>query len=146
MATTGEAVALAFETHEEDFAAQVFEGGEKLFRLLDVAAQILLAVDDEQGRLDIFDVLEGRVLHITIKAIPRCRLKFIIGKSPAEVATAEVRGKVGDGTVSNGDFETVRVTDKPVGHETTVATTRHTHTLLVNIAFLQQSIYTCHNI
>ncbi len=98
-------MALTLETHKAYFATQVLEGGEELLRLLDIAAQILLAVNNEQGSLDIFHVLDRRLLHITVKIVPRGRLKLIIGKSPAEVATAEVGSKIGDGTVGDGHFE-----------------------------------------
>ncbi len=46
VAVAREAVVLAFEAHEEYFAAQVFEGGEQLLGLFYAATQVAFAVND----------------------------------------------------------------------------------------------------
>lgn len=89
MAATREAVALALEAHKLYLAAQPFQGGEELLGLLDIAAQVLLAVQDQQRRVDVLYVRNGRELHVTLQVVPRRRLKLVVGEDPAEVATAE---------------------------------------------------------
>lgn len=47
-------MALALEAHILDLATQVFKRRKQLVRLLDVAAQILFAMQNQQGGVDIF--------------------------------------------------------------------------------------------
>src|SRR5579872_357240 len=103
-------------------------------------------MNDEQGRLDVFHILDRRLLHIAVKIVPRGCLKLIIGKSPTKIAAAKVGSKIGDGTVGDSYFETIVVADEPVGHKTPIASASHAHTLLVNVAFLQQRIHARHYI
>jgi len=89
MAATREAVALALEAHKLHLAAQPFQSGEELLGLLDIAPKVLLAVQDQQRRVDVLYVCNGRELHVTLQAVPRRRLQFVVSEDPAEVTTTE---------------------------------------------------------
>ncbi len=80
---------LALEAHEEYFVAQVFEGGEELLGLLDVAAQIAFAVDDEQGRMNVPHVGDGRHVPVQFGFFAGRAFQVIDGELPADVAAAE---------------------------------------------------------
>lgn len=84
-----EAVTLAFEAHEEHFASHVFEGGEKLFGLFDIAAHIAIAVDNEQGCMNVPHIGDGRHMPVPFGLFVGCAFQVIDGELPADVAAAE---------------------------------------------------------
>lgn len=57
-ATTGELVALAGEAVEGDVLAQQAHGDEQFIGLIDGAAEVVLAVDDQEGTGDVAHVLD----------------------------------------------------------------------------------------
>jgi len=89
VAAARQAVALALEAHEEYFATHVFEGGEELFGLLDIAARVAFAVDDEQGRMNVSHVGDGRHVAVPFGFFVGRAFQVIDGEFPADVAAAE---------------------------------------------------------
>src|SRR6266567_987764 len=146
MATAREAVALALEAHELHLAPNVLQRGEELLGLLDAAAQILLAVNDQQRGLHILHVLDGRHVHILIEAFPGRGIQFVIGEGPAKIAGTKHRSHVAHTAIGHRHLETVIMTNEPVGHKAAIAATGDAHTLLVDVAPLQQSINALHDI
>src|SRR5260370_27679712 len=70
MAATREVVRLLLEAHEPGLAAQVFERGEQLLTLADRAAQIVVAVQDQERCVDVGHVGDRRVLHQQLQTLP----------------------------------------------------------------------------
>ena len=87
-------MALTLKAYKQRLAPQVFQGREELLCLLDVTAQILLAVKDQERRVYVLHVRNRRHAHVAVEIIPGSGIQFVVGKSPAEVAGAEVRCKV----------------------------------------------------
>src|SRR5260370_41073825 len=94
MAASREAVALTFEAHELNFTSEVLQSGKELLRLLDIATQILFAVEYQQGRMYVLHVGNRREAHVGLKVVPGRRLQLVIGEDPAKVAAAEVSRQV----------------------------------------------------
>src|SRR5215472_14602993 len=91
MTASREAVALTFKAHELYFASEVLQSGEELLSLLDIAAQVLFAVEYQQRRMDVLYIGNRREAHVGFKVVPGRCLQFVIGEDPAKVAAAEVR-------------------------------------------------------
>src|SRR5258706_12917972 len=89
MTTAGESMALPLEAHEQHFASHVFEGGKHLLPLLDIAAQITFAVNDEQWSVNVFYIGDRRHATVAFGIIPGRNLHVIDCKFAADIAAAE---------------------------------------------------------
>src|SRR6266487_2662976 len=134
MTSTRETMALTLEAHKQDLAPHIFERGKKLLSLLNIAAQVLFAMYNEQRRVDICYVVERRHVHVLFEVLPRCGIQVVVSKIPADIAGSEHCGHVGDAAVGDCNFEAVVVANEPVGHEAAITTPGNTYTLLINIA------------
>src|SRR5690348_13048521 len=72
MASARKTMALTFETYKKHLTPEIFERSKELFGLLNITAQILLAVNNKQRSMDILYVCDGRHAHITIQIFPGC--------------------------------------------------------------------------
>src|SRR5260370_33368827 len=124
MTTTRDPVNLTFKTHKQHFAPQVLQGSKELLGLLDITAQVLLAVKNKQGGVDVLHVCDGRHAHVTVEVFPRRRIQFIIGKGPTQIARAKVRGEVGDTAVCSNRLKAVGRATQPVCQEASIAATQ----------------------
>src|SRR3982074_474407 len=91
MTTARKAMALALETHEKHLASHVLQGGKKLLSLLDVTAQILFAVNDQERRMHVLDVSQGRHAPVEFGIFPGSGLHIIVGEVPAHIAAPKER-------------------------------------------------------
>src|SRR5205807_1501955 len=118
----------------------------ELLCLLDITAQILLTMNNQEWRVHILHIANWRMLHISLKVLPWRRLHFVIGKDPTHVAGTKIGCQISYGTISDRSLEAIRMPNQPVGHKAAIAPTRNAHTLLINVAFLQQGIHTGQNV
>src|SRR5215471_12981864 len=85
MASARKTMALTFETYKKHLTPEIFERSKKLLGLLNITAQILLAMNNKQRSMNILYVCDGRHAHITIQVIPGCGFKLIIREGPTQV-------------------------------------------------------------
>src|SRR5579859_4001781 len=86
MPTAGETMALTLEAHKLDLPPHPLERTKELLSLLNVTAQILLAMNDKQRRMHILHIFDRRHMHILIQVLPGRRLQIIFGQIPANIA------------------------------------------------------------
>ena len=67
MAASRQVVRLSLEANEPGLTSQIFQGYEKLFALADRAAQVIVAVQDQQGCAHILHILYWRHLHVAFQ-------------------------------------------------------------------------------
>jgi len=146
MATARKAVALALEAYELCLAAQAFQRGKELLGLFDAAAQILLTVNDEHGRVHLRHIRDRRIFHQMFEILPGSSPKFVVTKIPADIAGSIHRGQVGNTAVSDGGPEAIGMPHEPVCHEAAIAATSDAQTLLIDITPGDQRVHAGHDV
>src|SRR6266516_219755 len=146
MAAARKSMALTFKAHKQHLASQVFEGRKELFCLFDITTQILLAMNNQQRRVDVLNVGDRRQTHVTIKAFPGRCIQFVVSKYPTKIARAEVRREVDHTTIGYGCFKAIGMDNQPVRHKAAITAACNAYALLFDIALLQQCINASHDI
>src|SRR5437870_12492958 len=103
-------VTLPGEPHELDLAIERAEHREQLLTLVDRTAEVVLGVQDQQGRGDLCGVCERRDRAVHLGRLPRVGADVAL-EEPADVARAVLRRKVVDGALRYRAPEPVRVPD-----------------------------------
>src|SRR6266516_2034725 len=96
--------------------------------------------------MDLLDIGDGGHTYITFGVLPGRYLHVVGGEVPADIAGAKEGEAVDDTAISDRCFKAVRVADQPACHKAAVAAANYTHTLLVNVALLQQGFHTGHDV
>src|SRR5262245_9389441 len=111
---------LPLETYKLRLAPQILQRGEELLPLTDRAAQVLVAVQDQERRVDVLDVGQRREVARAFGVAPGNDADLVL-KPPADVARPEERRDVGNTAHRHGRLEAVAVAYGPVGHEAAIA-------------------------
>src|SRR5664279_713184 len=99
-----ELVTLGRETQQLDFLAHQAERVEEVLALLDAAAEVLLRVQHEHGRLDVLRVRRRRALEIRVDVPPQRSTELTL-EDPEDVARPEHAHEVVDGALRDGGLE-----------------------------------------
>src|SRR5215208_5213889 len=112
-------VALTGEADELDVAPQEAECREQLLGLLDVAAQVVLRVEDQERRLDLLRIRPRRPLEVRVDVVVH-ELAEIGLEEPPDVARAVEGDEVVERALGARRPEPIRVADDPRRHEAAV--------------------------
>src|SRR5687768_12986366 len=141
----GDAVSLTRVTQELDGPSQLLQKPVVLIGLWDRHPLIILAVRDEERRVDAVGVLDRRPALVR-----RFRLRRQATEAELEqvrdVGLTEERIPVGDAGVTDRGLEAVRLGDGPERHEATVATAHYGHALGVGDTALDHVIDALHQV
>ena len=116
------------------------ESCEPLLGLLDRAAQVLQAVNDQGGCADRLDVFERA--HVpelrNVRAALEVAAQFVVPEAHADVGGAAERDQVADAAVGHGHLKAAGVRGDPVGHVAAVTAAHHAGPGRVQARFGQQ--------
>src|SRR5215207_4910816 len=127
LARAREVVVLAREDDELGGGAEVLERAEPLLALLQRDAEVVLGMENQNRRLDVRGVLQGRALPVEVELLDEVAAEVVL-VSVCTVARALVADEVDDAAERHGRLEDVGVADDPVGEVAAVAAARHTQT------------------
>src|SRR3990172_1346449 len=113
-------VVLIGKAGQLDRPPQSLQVDEELLSLLDRAAQVLLAVGQQQRGVHLVHVGERALLDVLPPVVPRLLPHVVGGEEIADVAGAEETHPVGDASLADPCSEAVGVPHDPIGHETAV--------------------------
>src|SRR5690606_33246319 len=96
------------------------DGGEELLGLVDGAAEVVLAVDEQQGGSDGRHVPDGALAPQRVEVVPRVAADLALDEHRSDVAGPVHAGPVADAALAHPAGETPRPAQQPVGHEAAV--------------------------
>src|SRR5436190_869838 len=126
--------------------AEMPESTEPLLTLFQRHSKVIIRMQDQGGRLHVLSVLQRRTIPKKVKPLEQVAAK-VRRVSIGAIARAFIGNEIRDTPQSNGCFETIRVTNDPVGHEAPIASARHSHaTSIQPRIFLQRCIDAIHDV
>ena len=125
---------LSREDQKLCFAVQVFQGSEKLNRLIEPATIVGVGVDDEERGANPRRIGKGRFFEVELggRKDVLSRPDLIPVEPKADVGGAKFTVPVGDGLLSHGGLEPIGMAYDPVGHKAPIGDPRHAQTVRVN--------------
>src|SRR5262249_1640185 len=145
MPSTREFMGLPFKAYELGLTPQVFQRREELFSLRDWTAQVLVTMQDQERRVDVLDVGDGRKVTPALGVAPGQVAKLLL-QGPSVVTRAEERIRRDHTAHRYGRPKRVGMAHGPIRHEAPVAPACHSQALLVDAAARDGRIQAGHHV
>ena len=122
------------------------EGDEVLLTLLHGASHVVLAVEEEHGRLHVGGVGERRVVPEGLLQVPPCAAPLDLAEADADVGGAVHAVEVDAGRADDGGLEAGGVADDPACHEAAVAVAVDAQPVRVDVGALAEVVDGGHDV
>src|ERR1700730_18175007 len=132
-----EVMILARENDELRIYAVMPERADPLFTLLDRNAIVVVRMQHQRRRLDVFGVLERRSVPVLVEIVEQESIEVVLVTVGA-VARPVIADEVGHAAQRNRRLETIRVSENPVGHEAAVAAAGDAQAIAIDPRILLQ--------